>query len=379
MLWTEIKGLEKSKSDLIKFYRSARMPHAILVLGKEGFGGLPLAVGFAQFLLCENKIGDTLPCGVCNACIKTKKFVHPDLYFNFPSFPPKSPLKANSKYFIKEFREFLQENPFGNLSDWLQKIGAADKQAGNISAEETREMVDRLSLKAAEGLYKIQIIWRPEFLGREGNILLKSLEEPPPNTIFILVAEELDTILETILSRTQLVNIPPISPDEMSQILMDVYKINPENTRQAVLLSEGSMTNALAVTADTDLDYLEFLKEWFNGVFTFNGNIIGKWIEQAAKLPTKQLREFLAYTQKLLTYSVKVAMIPSYQPLLANEDLQFVQKLAKQKFSIQALQEMDGLINDAIYNIGRNANVKVVLLHLSVALQYALKGQKLSV
>lgn len=378
MLWSEIKGQQKTKNNFLKFYQSGRMPHAILVLGKEGYGGLPLAVGYAQYLLCENKIDGIAACGECKACIKTKNFVHPDLHFTFPSFPPNAKTKTNSKHFIGAFRTFLHENAFGSTSDWLQSIGAGDKQSGNISSEECREMIERLSLMAMEGDYKIQIIWRPEYLGKEGNILLKLIEEPPKDTIFLLVAEETEEILETILSRTQLVRVPPFTQTEVQQILIDTYKIPAEQSLQASLLSEGSVTKALTVVADTDTDLLEFLKEWFNGVFTFNGNSIGKWVDTASKMPVVQLKNFLIYTQQLLGYSFKLSMIPSYQAPLGTNDLQFVQKLAQRKFSSDTIKEMDKLINEAVYHIERNANVKVVLLHLSVMLQYAIKGQKLT-
>src|SRR5690606_11487393 len=128
MQWNDIFGQDKAKQALVNFYTSAHLPHAILILGQEGAGGLPLAIGFAQYLLCENK-AEGVPCGTCTACLKTKSLVHPDLHFTFPSFPPKPNVKTNSKNFIGEFRNFYQEQPYGSVTDWLAAIGAKDRQS----------------------------------------------------------------------------------------------------------------------------------------------------------------------------------------------------------------------------------------------------------
>ncbi|MBL7707353.1 MAG: hypothetical protein JNM21_17540 [Taibaiella sp.] len=373
-----IYGQEKAQSDLLNFYQSGHLPHAILMLGKEGSGGLPLAISFAQFLLCEQKGAQAEACGQCAACLKTKALVHPDLHFTFPSFPPKPGVKTNSKNFIREFREFFTKHPYGSVTDWLESIGAKDRQSGNISAEECKEMIETLSLKAMEGAYKIQIVWRPEYLGKEGNILLKLIEEPPSNTIFLLVAEQTDSVLETILSRTQLVRLQPMADEAIREILQNVYQVSEQDAARAAVLSEGNVAHALTVLQENESDWLQLIKDWFNGVFTYNGNLIGKWVDQVSKLPTVQLKNFLMYAQQLLGHTLRMSMIPGYQPALSAADAQFVQKLATRQFNYQTINQMDNLIGTAVYHVERNANAKVVLLHLSVAMQYALKGTKLS-
>lgn len=373
-----IYGQEKAQADLLNFYQSGHLPHAILMLGKEGSGGLALAISFAQFLLCEQKGEGLKACGQCAACLKTKALVHPDLHFTFPSFPPKPGVKTNSKNFIREFREFFARHPYGSVTDWLESIGAKDRQSGNISAEECKEMIESLSLKAMEGAYKIQIVWRPEYLGKEGNILLKLIEEPPSNTIFLLVAEQTDSVLETILSRTQLVRLQPMSNTAIQEALKHIYQIPEQEAAQAAVLADGNVAHALTILQENESDWLQLIKDWFNGVFTYNGNLIGKWVDQVSKLPTVQLKNFLMYAQQLLGHTLRMSMIPGYQAALASADAQFVQRLAARQFHYQTINQMDGLIGSAIYHVERNANAKVVLLHLSVAMQYALKGAKLS-
>lgn len=377
MQWNDIYGQDNAKEALLNFYRSGHLPHAILILGKEGAGGLPLAIAFAQFLLCEDKQPGRGACGVCAACLKTRALVHPDLHFTFPSFPPKPGVKTNSKNFIGAFRSFLAEHPYATVADWLADIGAKDRQSGNISAEECKEMIETLSLKAMEGAFKVQVIWRPEYLGKEGNILLKLIEEPPSNTIFLLVAEETDSVLETILSRTQLVRLQPMDDEAIQNVLTHVYKIDPTQAAQGALLSEGNVAQALSIMQESESDWLQMLKDWFNGVFTFNGNLIGKWVDSTSKLPTVQLKNYLMYAQQLLGHTLRMSMVPGYQPPLSSADVQFVQKLAARRFDYTIVAQMDKLIGNAVYHIERNANPKVVLLHLSVAMQYALKGNEL--
>lgn len=373
-----IYGQEKAQADLLNFYQSGHLPHAILMLGKEGSGGLALAISFAQFLLCEQKGERPEACGQCAACLKTRTLVHPDLHFTFPSFPPKPGVKTNSKNFIREFREFFARHPYGSVTDWLESIGAKDRQSGNISAEECKEMIESLSLKAMEGAYKIQIVWRPEYLGKEGNILLKLIEEPPSNTIFLLVAEQTDSVLETILSRTQLVRLQPMSDHAIREALKHIYQIPEQEAAQAAVLAEGNVAHALTILQEQESDWLQLIKDWFNGVFTYNGNLIGKWVDQVSKLPTVQLKNFLMYAQQLLGHTLRMSLIPGYQAALAGADAQFVQRLAARQFNYQTIDQMDHLIGSAIYHVERNANAKVVLLHLSVAMQYALKGVPLS-
>lgn len=373
----QIYGQDKAKDALMNFQASGHLPHAILILGKEGTGGLPLAITFARFLLCENKQAHLVCCEQCSACLKTKTLVHPDLHFTFPSFPPKPGVKTNSKNFITEFRTFFAEHPYGTVAEWLATIGAKDRQSGNISAEECKEMIETLSLKAMEGAYKIQIIWRPEYLGKEGNILLKLIEEPPSNTVFLLVAEQTDSVLETIISRTQLVRLTPMTDFAIQEVLADVYKIEPHLVAQASVLAEGNVAQALSIMQEAESDWLQLLKDWFNGVFTFNGNLIGKWVDVVSKMPTVQLKNYLMYSQQLLGHTLRMSMVPNYQPALAPADATFVQKLATRQFNYVTIGQMDKMIGEAVYHIERNANPKVVLLHLSVSMQYALKGSKL--
>ncbi len=196
VIFEDIIGQDRVKSFLLNLASSERVPHALLFLGNTGCGNLALATAFAQLLQCENPDAVTGACGECPACRKAAAFTHPDIHFSFPAVGT----NAVSTDYLKEWRKFLGENPYASANEWLQRLGAENKQ-GNINKEECNAIIKKLSLKAFEGRYKILLMWLPEYLGKEGNRLLKLIEEPPDQTIFLLAAENQDQILNTILSR----------------------------------------------------------------------------------------------------------------------------------------------------------------------------------
>jgi DNA polymerase-3 subunit delta' len=163
MLFQDVAGQAAAKRSLVQMWQGGRMPHAILLLGREGTGGLPLSLAFAQYVLCEAKT-DQDSCGACANCQKVQRLEHADLHLSFPSIKYKPSEPTKSAYFIKEFRQFVHNTPYGTTYDWLQEIEAENKQ-GNISAEECRIIINDLSLKSYEGSTKIMIMWRPEYLG----------------------------------------------------------------------------------------------------------------------------------------------------------------------------------------------------------------------
>jgi DNA polymerase-3 subunit delta' len=205
MLFNEIPGQEEVKSQLIRSVNENRISHAQLFLGPEGSGSLALAIAYAQYISCtERKEIDS--CGECSSCRKYQKLIHPDLHFSYPFIASKEKKVEVSTDVIAAWREAIIENPFLGLEEWMQTLDAENKQP-NINIAECHDIIKRLTYKSFESEYKVLIMWLPEYLGTEGNSLLKLIEEPPAKTLFILVAQNHDQILNTILSRTQLVKI----------------------------------------------------------------------------------------------------------------------------------------------------------------------------
>lgn len=371
MQFSDVTGQHAAKEGLLTLWHSGKLPHALMILGKEGTGGLPLALAMAQYIFCENK-QETESCNHCAGCNKVKKLAHPDLHLSFPAIAPKPGTKPSSAYYMSEFREFMQQSPYGTTYDWLQFINAENKQ-GNITADECREIIDTLNLTSFEGGYKVQIIWRPEYLGKEGNILLKLIEEPPAHTVIIMVAEDLESVLKTILSRTQQVTLLPLTLKEIETALLK-NGIEERRAIQVAHLAEGSFSNALQLLQYTGNDLLAPLREWFNGIFTNNGITLNKWVEDMAKTGREQQKNFLMYSQQLLAHAMRMSLIPGYVAPLPDDEATFAGKLAQRNFAPEVFEAMTAIIDKAIFHIERNAHSKTQLLHLSIQMQYCIQG-----
>ena len=252
-------------------------------------------------------------CGVCPACTKANQLMHPDIHFVFPVITKKDGSKQLCSDLIKDWREFVSLQPYGNSFDWLQYIGAENKQ-GNITAEECNEINKKISLKSFESGYKVLILWMPEYLGNSGNKLLKLIEEPPPNTLFILVAENEDLILPTILSRTQLVKIPALKRVDLEAALELRASVSVEVASQIAAIAEGNYREALHLVQHADDDWQAVLREWLNMIVKKNHVAQIKWIEDMAKQGREKQKQFLQYFTHLLELAVRIAVItPAHQ------------------------------------------------------------------
>jgi DNA polymerase-3 subunit delta' len=372
MLLSHVVGQEYAKKGLLKMYDSDHLPHALLITGAEGTGGLPLALAFAQYIFCTNKQSNG-SCGVCADCHKTSRLEHADLHITFPVFGP----KELSKTYLQEFREFIAQTPYGTTYDWLQFINAENKQ-GNITAEECRVILDNLNLKSYEGGRKIQIIWRPEYLKKEGNILLKLIEEPPPGTLLLLVAEDMEDVLATIVSRSQIIRLGPIAVADIAQGLAERSLADARKAAQIAHLASGSFTEALRLHRHTENDFFPDVKAWFNAIFTTNGVELSKLTDDFSKSGREQQKNLLAYVIQLLEQTIRTRYLPSLPPTLPDEEAQFVRKLSAMPISFESLQQMTDQIGKTIYHIERNAHGKSQFLALSVQLSHTVKGNKLA-
>ncbi|HTM66604.1 MAG TPA: DNA polymerase III subunit [Flavipsychrobacter sp.] len=377
MLLQQVAGQRAAKEGLIKMLEENRLPHALLIAGAEGTGGLPLALAFAQYIFCSNKQGND-SCGNCSNCHKAAKLEHADLHISFPSIPPKPNTKAMSRHFIQEFREFIVQTPYGSTYDWLQFINADNKQ-GNITAEECREIIDTLNLKSYEGGKKVQIIWRAEYLGKEGNILLKLIEEPPADTLLILIAEDLEDILPTILSRTQAIRLAPVAAADIAYALAERSLADTKKAAQIAHIANGSFTEALRLVRHTENDLFPEVRRLFNALFTNNGMEISKFADDWSKKGREQEKNFLQYVIQLLEQTIRARYLPQVPPALPEEEQQFVRKLAGNAIGFEVLQQMMEEISKTIYYIERNAHGKTQLHALSIKLLYQIQGRELPV
>ncbi|CAL1520970.1 hypothetical protein [Chitinophaga sp. MM2321] len=378
MLFSDIIGQVDVQQQLMQSVQQNRLSHAMILLAPEGAGGLPLGLAFTQYLVCDNKQSEGA-CGKCSACLKTSQCIHPDIHYSFPVVPRKTGDKPVSTDYIAEWREFVNQNPYGNAYDWLQFIGAENKQ-GNITATECQDIIRKLNLKSFESGYKILLMWMPEYLGNEGNRLLKLIEEPPQNTLFILIAENQEQILATILSRTHLIKINPLAKDDMIKALIERGKVPPAKAQQIATITAGNYREAIYLLQHSDDDYHELLRNWLNYLFTGNRVALQEWIEgiSSAKTGRENQKQFLRYFINLLEHSLRLKYLDKSQLAFSEEEMDFAAKLTKLA-NLEQTEQIVEVLNNACYYIERNANAKLLFHALSIKLQYIFKKKPLPV
>lgn len=397
MLFKNVIGQADVKLHLANMVQQDRISHALLFLGKEGCGALPLAIAFAQYIVCEkvnrkgaapvgpSLFGEEAPpptqtqvmsdaCGECPSCQKMLQLMHPDVHFSYPVIPRKSGDKPLSSDYISEWREFIAKYPYGNSYDWLQFIGAENKQ-GNISAHECNNIIHKLSLKSFESGFKILLMWMPEYLGNEGNKLLKLIEEPPPDTLFLLVAENESLILQTILSRTQLVKIPALTNQEITNALVSKANMAEDPARQIALIAEGNYHEALQLMQHADEDWQSLLREWLNAILKGGPIAQVKWIDEVSKLGREKQKQFLRYFNHLLEQAIRLQAMGADNLHLADKDKDFAARLNK----IAGFNQQQAIIEEldkASYYIERNANPKMLFHALTIKLYHIIAGKE---
>ncbi|MGN7822078.1 ATP-binding protein [Chitinophaga sp. 22536] len=378
MLFSEIIGQAAAQQQLIQSIQQNRLSHAMILLAPEGAGGLPLGLAFTQYLVCENKQAHDA-CGQCPSCLKAAQHIHPDIHYSYPVIPRKPGDKPVSTDYISEWREFVTTNPYGNAYDWLQFIGAENKQ-GNITANECSDIIRKLNLKSFESGYKILLMWMPEYLGNEGNRLLKLIEEPPANTLFVLIAENQEQILATILSRTHLIKINPLSRENMEKALTERAKVPAAKARQIATIAAGNYREAIFLLQHSDDDYHELLRNWLNYLFTGNRVALQEWIEgiSSAKTGRENQKQFLRYFINLLEHTLRLQYIDKAQLAFSDEEVDFATKLAKLA-NLEQTRQIADVLDNAYYHIERNANAKMLFHALSIKLQYIFKKKPLPV
>ncbi len=411
MQFENVIGQEETKKHLIELVQYNRLSHALLFLGKEGSGSLSTALAFAQYIVCnsskaflqhegspidlfepiesisKDRISSTITgkeetiindsCGQCAACIKTQQYIHPDIHFSFPVIPKKPATPPVSDDYISEWREFISSFPYGNIYDWLQFLGAENKQ-GNITAKECNDINHKLSLKAFEGRFKILIMWMPELLGTSGNKLLKLIEEPPPDTLFIFVAEDEHSILPTILSRTQLIKFPSLSNLEIEDALIKRANASPERAAQIAAVCEGNYREALQLLQHAEEDWQGLAREWLNAILKNGPAAQLKWIDEISRLGREKQKQFLRYFIHLLEQAVRLRFIidSAAHVHISENEKDFAFRLNKM-CSAEAQEAIINELDKATFYIERNAHAKMLFHALSIRLYYIIKDNSL--
>ena len=365
MYFRDVIGQEEAKRRLIKEAKEGIVAHARLFCGPEGIGKLPLAIAYARYLSCNNPREDDA-CGICPNCIMYNKLAHPDLHFVFPVIKKKSKDTVSDDY-LPEWRELLNKTPYFNLNIWLEEMGAENQQA-QIYVKESDEIIRKLSLKSSQGGYKIMIIWMPEKMNTEcSNKLLKLLEEPPTQTVFLLVSENPDMLLTTIQSRTQRFNLLGIEENKIIEILCTRYGIQENDATNIAHRSEGNFLKALETIHLNEENQLFF--ELFVSLMrlSYQRKIreMRQWSETVASMGRERQKHFLSYCQRMIRENFIFNFRHPSLNYLNQEEQNFSNRFAPFVNERNVIGIMDEL-SEAQRHIEQNVNARMVFFDFSL-------------
>ena len=371
MLFKNIVGQDPIKKRLIRSVKENRVSHAQLFLGPEGCGKLALAIAYAQYISCEDKKDDD-SCGVCRSCVKFDKIAHPDLHFLYPfSATRDKPISAS---YLPEWRSLLLENKYYiTLTEWYKAIGMELKQ-GIINANDCNEVIKTLSLKSYESEYKVMIIWMIEKLFHSAAPkLLKILEEPPDKTLFLLVCENSEQVISTILSRAQIIKIPKISDKDLTHALTHTHGIPPKRANEIIRIVEGNYKEASILAADLSIDEnYSLLRDWMRLCYRDAVTNLIDWVDKFSRSGREKHKSFLLNAIRVFRESMLIGVGKTELIKSEGEELKFATDFSpfiNTNNTVQIIKEF----NDAISHIERNANPKILFLDLSLKMTELIK------
>lgn len=369
-----IPGQAKEKKQLISQVDQDRIPHAQILLGRPGSPKLALALAYACYILCEERIdGDA--CGKCKSCLKSMQYKHPDLHFAFPviSKEGKKREETTSQDFLEQWRTSILANPYMDIQSWSQDIGA-DKSQPNINTRECNDMIKQLGMRSFESPYKLQIIWLPEYLGKEGNRLLKMIEEPTDNTFIILIAENQERILNTVLSRCQLTKVSPVSDDNALTYIIEKYpNVEKSLVAQAVQMSDGDLNKALNIALGSSIDYSSSLLSWMRLSYKRDFAELNDWIAMINSKGREDIKHFLEYAMSFMReYSYYLQTRDESR--LSSDQVTTAQNMSK-IMDMLKVESVAVLLQESYRDILRNINPRICLMAKSIELGDILRSK----
>jgi DNA polymerase-3 subunit delta' len=370
MFFKDVIGQEFLKEKLIKSVKENRISHAWLFFGTEGVGALPLAIAYAQYILCTSR-SESDSCGNCASCRKNNKYIHPDLHFTFPVNKTRSVDKEilTSEDFMTDWRDFLIQQPYSRLNRWYEFIDLENKQ-GIINTEESKRLISKINLKPYESDYKIVIIWQPEKMNDQaGNKLLKLLEEPPAMTVFILVSESPDLLLATIRSRCVHIKIPPINDTELGNAIKVKYSLDPAKIKNIVRLASGNFLRALDLINEAeDFSYnFNKFRDLMRLCFKKNLPDLVRFTEELAGLTRERQKAFLDFGLHTIREGLALHFNTDKIVYITDEEKQFSTSFAP-FINERNIEYITYELTRAIQDIERNGNGRIIFLDMSLKL-----------
>lgn len=367
--FADVIGQEDAKARLRQMVEEDRVPHALLFCGPKGCGKMALAMAFASYLLCVNRHdGDS--CGTCPQCRLLHHWGHPDLRFTYPTIKKKSmqpDYKPVSEDYAREWLQLIADGPYFDIEQWMETIGVENQQA-IITAGESDMLVQKMSLRASQGGYKVSIIWLPERLNdTSANQLLKLIEEPPVKTVFLFVSEAPEQLLETIRSRTQRFDMRQIDTDIIEHALVVLRGIEPESAHIVARMANGSWTNAVkALKANNEnKQFLEHFMSLMRLAYQRDVKELRKWSDTMSGLGREKQRRLLTYFLRMLRESFMSNFHRPDLNYMSPEEQQFTSKFGR-FIHEDNIEEFYDLLSRAIRDLGQNANARIVFFELTL-------------
>ncbi len=373
MQFKKVIGNSALKQRLIAQVSENRISHAQLFEEREGSGAIALALAYAQYVNClQRSASDS--CGTCSSCLKFEKLQHPDLHFIFPTATTKEITKnPSSAQFFQQWTEALKSNPYLSLNAWVEALGTENKQV-IINTRDSQDIIQKLSLRSYEALRKIILIWLPEKMnGDSANKLLKTLEEPDENTLLLLITQDIDALLPTILSRVQLIKVPKPSEAEIAEGLTERYHFSATAAAAASLLCEGDVNRALELAnGNEDEDfYISNFQNWMRYCYTANVMDIAAWVDAVATIGRERQKNIAEYGLRFFRECL-VRNYGSGLNMLHEKEAPFLEKFSPfiHGGNIVLLTEA---FEELHQQISRNANPKITFMNLSLNVSKMLK------
>ena len=369
MRFSDIIGQQELKRHLTDSIDKGRISHAQLFTGKAGAGTLPLAIAYAQYLNCPNrKDGDS--CGVCPSCQQIAQSAHPDVHFIYPvnKQGKKSGEVVLSAEFLPLWREIMsQSGGYFTRQEWYEKLDLGKTLQGVISAKEADEIIRRLSFKSFQSKYKVVIIWQAETMNEEAaNKILKILEEPWENTIFLLVAERSDLLLKTILSRTQETSVPSLKVEDLTALSHG----SEQERRNMARLAAGDLIQMRRMVQGEGDEPREECFELFCRLMRLSYNDkhleLLDWADEVAQLSREQQRQMLTHSSRLLREAYMLHAGLGQISYLWGEEAKFCNNFAP-FIGNQNIEILISEIESAMRQINQNGNARIVFTHFALA------------
>ena len=372
----EVIGQEEVWQRLITMVREDRLPHAIMLCGPQGCGKMALALAFASYLICQNREGHDEACGECRQCKMLEKWGHPDLLFSYPTIKTPnmgSEHKPVSEDFAEEWRNMISRSPYFNIEQWMTEIGAENQQA-IITAGESDELNRKLSLKSSQGGYKVSVIWLPERMNIEcANKILKLIEEPPSQTIFIMVSENPDNLLETIRSRVQRIDVKKTDNESIQKALVGKYGISEDDAMRVARLANGDWLTAVSeLSADGEnKEFLADFQSLMRLAYQRNVRELKHWSENINSYGREKQKRFLTYFLRMIRESFMYNFQQPELSYMTSQEEAFTANFARFVNESNILQITE-LANKAIRDISQNANGKIVFFDMALQMSVLL-------